>query len=119
MSTPEFQGDPTPAEERIAKMVYEAMQADLAAQMQATAQLQAGLRDLQGGFEALAGKMAELERGGHGGGPRPNISPPEKYDGASRQLADQFISQVEAAAEFERFRDERQKILWAQSYLSG
>ncbi|KAG6882883.1 hypothetical protein C0993_008799, partial [Termitomyces sp. T159_Od127] len=63
--------------------------------------------------------MAEVEHGSHGGGPRPNISPPKKYDGASRQLADQFISQVEAAAEFERFRDERQKILWVQSYLSG
>ncbi|KAG6872084.1 hypothetical protein C0993_002452, partial [Termitomyces sp. T159_Od127] len=30
-----------------------------------------------------------------------------------------FAQQVEAAAEFECFRDDRQKIVWAQSYLTG
>lgn len=67
----------------------------------------------------MMGRVTELERGGHAVGPRLNISLLEKYDGASKQLADQFISQVEAAAEFERFHNERQKVLWAQSYLSG
>ncbi|KAG6884248.1 hypothetical protein C0993_012812, partial [Termitomyces sp. T159_Od127] len=33
------------------------------------------------------------------------------YNGKSKALADQFIWQVEAVAEFERFRNDQQKIL--------
>ncbi|KAG6839646.1 hypothetical protein C0991_000552 [Blastosporella zonata] len=47
------------------------------------------------------------------------INPPEVYDGRSKQLADQFLCQVKAAAEFEVFCDDKQKILWAQSFLTG
>lgn len=49
----------------------------------------------------------------------PRINPPEVYNGKLKQLADQFAEQVEVAAEFEVFRDEWQKIVWAQSYLMG
>ncbi|KAG6863639.1 hypothetical protein C0993_010828 [Termitomyces sp. T159_Od127] len=122
-------GKPTSSEDRIVKMVFQALQAELSAQLQAISQLQARVGDIQGGLEALAGQIAvlealggqvtELERGSQGSSPRPHISPPDKYNGVSKQLADQFISQVEAAAKFERFRDERQKVLWAQLYLSG
>lgn len=110
MSTSEEADEATALpEERIAKVVFDALQTELAAQ----------LRTVQGGLEALADRMTRLERAERGPGPRPNINPPGTYDGASRPLADQFISQVEAAAEFEVFRSERQKILWAQSYLTG
>ncbi|KAG5335158.1 hypothetical protein C0989_002093 [Termitomyces sp. Mn162] len=119
MSTPKFPGNLTPTEDHIAKMVYQAMQAEFAARMQATAQLQTSLRELQGRFEALANRMAEVECSSYNGRLRPNISPPEKYNRASRQLVDQFIGQVKAAAKFKRFRDECQKILWVQLYLSG
>ncbi|KAG6875691.1 hypothetical protein C0992_002816 [Termitomyces sp. T32_za158] len=47
----------------------------------------------------------------------PRINSPEVYDGKSKQLADQFAQQVEAAAKFECFQDNRQKIMWAQLYL--
>ncbi|KAG6876450.1 hypothetical protein C0993_003006 [Termitomyces sp. T159_Od127] len=72
--------------------------------------------------EAMAARIVSLEedaRGPRGLQYTPRINAPEVYDGKSKALADQFVRQVEAAAEFERFRDNRQKILWAQSYLSG
>ncbi|KAG6875697.1 hypothetical protein C0993_007957 [Termitomyces sp. T159_Od127] len=47
------------------------------------------------------------------------INSPEVYDSKSKQLTDQFAEQVKAAAEFETFQDERQKIVWVQSYLTG
>ncbi|KAG6897440.1 hypothetical protein C0993_007508 [Termitomyces sp. T159_Od127] len=49
----------------------------------------------------------------------PRINPLEVYNSKSKPLADQFVQQVEAAAEFKMFQDNCQKILWAQSYLSG
>ena len=46
------------------------------------------------------------------------INVPKVYDGKLRPLADQFMQQIKVAAEFETFRNECQKILWAQSYLT-
>ncbi|KAG6894906.1 hypothetical protein C0992_004023 [Termitomyces sp. T32_za158] len=100
-------------QDRVAEMMFQALQTELAAQ------IQAGLTGVQDRLDALEAWINSWEHERHGPGPRPSISPPEKYDGASKNLADQFISQVKAAAEFERFCDDHQKILWAQSYLTG
>ncbi|KAG6895946.1 hypothetical protein C0992_011375 [Termitomyces sp. T32_za158] len=127
---PELANAPS-MEERIACMVFKALQKELVSQVQS--QVQAGLADIQaglaslatsvsdtqGGLEALAGRVADVGVAGCGTGPRPSVSPLEKYDGISKTLTDQFVRQVEAAAEFEVFWDDHQKILWAQSYLTG
>ena len=104
---------PQMPEEQIAKMVFQALQTDL------VAQLQAGLAEMQGRMDVLETRLAALERGDRGAWQRPSISPPEKYDGALRTLVDWFISQVEATAKFETFWDKKQKVLWAQLYLTG
>ncbi|KAG6876085.1 hypothetical protein C0993_005637 [Termitomyces sp. T159_Od127] len=91
---PEETAAPTP-EGRVAEMMFQALQTELAARVQA------GLTGLQEKLDALEARMTSWELGGHGSGPRPSINPPERYDGVSKTLADQFISQVEAAAEFE------------------
>ncbi|KAG6895647.1 hypothetical protein C0993_009344 [Termitomyces sp. T159_Od127] len=104
----------TPAlQKRIMEMMFQALQTKLAARIQARL---VGVLDK---LEALDMQMTSWERERHGSGPRPSINLPEKYDGVSKNLVDQFISQVEATAEFERFCDDRQKILWAQLYLTA
>ncbi|KAG5727064.1 hypothetical protein E4T56_gene20328 [Termitomyces sp. T112] len=126
-------GTMDPASARITDVVFQAVQIWLVAQFQAQdtklaevlariAQLEAaqalpGLATLpvsQAPLEHLAGVqvMQHVAR-------TPRINTLEVYNGKSKQLADQFVRQVEAAAEFEIFRDDCQKILWAQSYLSG
>ncbi|KAG6878324.1 hypothetical protein C0993_008502 [Termitomyces sp. T159_Od127] len=82
-------------------------------------QLQTSLAKVQGRLEALAACILRMELESHSSGPRPSMNPPEKYDRVSKSLVDQFISQVKAMAEFEAFHDKRQKILWAQLYLTG
>ncbi|KAG6877886.1 hypothetical protein C0993_002724 [Termitomyces sp. T159_Od127] len=99
--------------ESIANAVFAALQKDL------VVQLQTSLGEIHASLEVLGSRVEFIERGACGCGPRPSISPPEKYDGASKALVDQFVRQVEAVAEFEVFRDDHQKILWAQSYLMG
>ncbi|KAG5332892.1 hypothetical protein C0989_006453, partial [Termitomyces sp. Mn162] len=47
------------------------------------------------------------------------INLPEVYNGKSKQPVDQFAEQVKAVAEFEVFRSDQQKIIWAQSYFTG
>ncbi|KAG6876007.1 hypothetical protein C0993_006263 [Termitomyces sp. T159_Od127] len=108
--------DATAANRRVAHMVFQAIQAQL------TAQLQASLDGIHKSLEGVYQRLTRLEQVAlepRAAGHIPKINPPEVYDGKSKQLADQFTHQVEAAAEFELFRDDRQKIVWAQSYLSG
>ncbi|KAG6884207.1 hypothetical protein C0993_000427 [Termitomyces sp. T159_Od127] len=97
-------------EELIANMVFVALQKDLVLQVQI--QVQAGLADIRTGLEALVASMSSMQSGlevlaacvadmeqiGHDVGPRPNISPSEKYDGVFKPLIDQFVCQVEVAA---------------------
>ncbi|KAG6879906.1 hypothetical protein C0992_009897 [Termitomyces sp. T32_za158] len=107
-----------PVNEQIANMVFQAMQPRMAAHMQAQddriAEILTRLLQLKQAAQSPreAQPAQQLLR-------VPRINPPEVYDGKSKQLADQFAQQVEAAAEFECFRDDRQKIVWAQSYLTG
>ncbi|KAG6876240.1 hypothetical protein C0993_004788 [Termitomyces sp. T159_Od127] len=129
-SVPEVAIAPSMAEQ-VASMVFDALQKDLMGQVRA--QVQASLEDMQnsmamltasvsntrGQLEVLAAHVANMEQTPCVSGPRPSISLPEKYDGVLKSLADQFVWQVEAAAEFEVFWNERQKILWAQLYLMG
>ncbi|KAH0583099.1 hypothetical protein H2248_010985 [Termitomyces sp. 'cryptogamus'] len=101
-----------PASARIADVVFQAVQTRLAAQFQAQ---DTKLAEVLARIAQLRRRRAWrrclcLKR---------RWSIQRVYDGKSKQLADQFVRQVEAAAEFEIFRDDRQKILWAQSYLSG
>ncbi|KAG6867803.1 hypothetical protein C0993_010850 [Termitomyces sp. T159_Od127] len=100
------------ASARIADVVFQAVQTRLAAQFQAQDTKLA---------EVLA-CIAQLEAAQ---APQGLVTPPvaqaplEQATGVQVPLADQFVRQVEAAAEFEMFQDDCQKILWAQSYLSG
>ncbi|KAG6859004.1 hypothetical protein C0993_004666, partial [Termitomyces sp. T159_Od127] len=109
---PEDTAAPAP-QKRIMEMMFQALQTELAAR------IQAGLVGVLDKLEALDARMTSWERKKHGLGPRPSINLPEKYDGVLKSLADQFISQVEAAAEFKRFCNDWQKILWAQLYLTA
>jgi len=52
-------------------------------------------------------------------GRAPKVNPPTVYDGKDTAKADLFLHQTTVAAKFENFSDDVQKILWAQSYLSG
>ncbi|KAG6875619.1 hypothetical protein C0993_008277 [Termitomyces sp. T159_Od127] len=107
-----------PLSRQIANMVLQAMQPQLAALLQAQ----------NNRIEAILTWLLQLEQAAQE--PQearqaqqllhvPRINPPEVYDGKSKQLADQFAQQVEVAAEFECFQDNHQKIVWAQSYLTG
>ncbi|KAG6876163.1 hypothetical protein C0993_005237 [Termitomyces sp. T159_Od127] len=118
-------------EEQIVSMVFMALQKDLASQVPVQIQassvniwmglkaLAASVLSTQGGLEALATCMADMEQGGCGMGLRPSISPPKKYERVSKLLVDQFVCQVKAAVEFRVFENNHQKILWTQSYLTG
>ncbi|KAG6867603.1 hypothetical protein C0993_000611 [Termitomyces sp. T159_Od127] len=127
MSTPTDREETTAPDsmsERITGMIFQAMQSQLMAHMQAQDE---GLSAVLARVSQLEQTVQHLEQVAQGQDqcrvqqvPHvPRINPPEVYDGKSKQLADQFAEQVEAAAEFEVFRDDRQKIVWAQSYLPG
>ena len=114
---PDTGPEPT-QEERIARMVFEAIKLDL------TVQVQSSLTEVQRSMETIAGRVAMLELAVQAQGTRgmrrgPKINPPEVYDRKSKLLADQFVRQILAAAEFEDFRDDAQQIVWAQSFLTG
>lgn len=49
----------------------------------------------------------------------PKVHAPEVYDGKDRDKADQYLRQIVRAARFETFVDDAQRILWAESYLTG
>ncbi|KAG6866602.1 hypothetical protein C0993_007497 [Termitomyces sp. T159_Od127] len=110
--TSEETAAPAP-QEWVAEMMFQALQTEL------TTQIQARLAGVLDKLEALDMQMTSWEHEQHRSGPRPSINPSEKYDGVSKNLTDQFISQVEAAAEFERFHNNWQKILWVQLYLTA
>ncbi|KAG6894462.1 hypothetical protein C0993_011417, partial [Termitomyces sp. T159_Od127] len=101
-NAPEVLAAPS-TEELIANMVFNTLQKDLLAQAQM--QVQAGLAEIQVSLAALASTVSDTQvdldsliarilgmgQMGHGVGLRLSISPLEKYDGASKTLADQFI----------------------------
>ncbi|KAG6863850.1 hypothetical protein C0993_010145 [Termitomyces sp. T159_Od127] len=89
---------------QIANMVLQAMQPQLAAHMQ--------VQDDR--IKAILTWLLQLEQVA-----QELIHPPEVYNSKSKQLVDQFAQQVEAAAEFECFQDDWQKIVWVQLYLTG
>ncbi|KAG6859679.1 hypothetical protein C0995_005786 [Termitomyces sp. Mi166 len=101
MTTPSTSENPmtTTLKERVAKMVFQALQNDLAAQVQSS------LTEFQADLDAVLVDITQFElmvdsSGWYG----PKVNPPEVYNGKSKPLADQY--------------DEEQKIVWAQSYLS-
>ncbi|KAG6867421.1 hypothetical protein C0993_002963 [Termitomyces sp. T159_Od127] len=127
MSTPTEREETTAPDsmsERIVGMVFQAMQSQLTAHMQAQDE---GLSAVLAWVSQLEQMVQHLKQVAQGQDQCwvqqvlhvPRINPPEVYDGKSKQLIDQFAEQVKAAAEFEVFRDDWQKIVWAQSYLTG
>lgn len=50
---------------------------------------------------------------------RPKVHAPEVYDGKDKEKAERFVQQIIVAAKFEHFDNDEQKVLWAQSYLTG
>ncbi|KAG6877264.1 hypothetical protein C0993_009004, partial [Termitomyces sp. T159_Od127] len=70
--------------ESITNMVFAALQKD------PVVQLQTSLGEIHAGLKALGSCVEFIKQGTHGSGLRPSISPSEKYDGASKALADQF-----------------------------
>ncbi|KAG6877372.1 hypothetical protein C0993_008115 [Termitomyces sp. T159_Od127] len=97
----------------ITNMVFEALCTKLAAQ------LQTGLGELRDKMEVLMAQITKFKGEDCRSGPRINISPPEKYNGAFKVLVEQFVHQIKVAAELEVFHNDWQKILWVQSYLMG
>ena len=50
----------------------------------------------------------------------PKVSPPPKFDRKPpKDLADHFVHQISNAAKFETFLSDEQKIIWAESFLTG
>ncbi|KAH0583454.1 hypothetical protein H2248_009081 [Termitomyces sp. 'cryptogamus'] len=94
---------------RTAGMVFQAMQTQLTMHMQAQEE---GLSTVLVHMAHLKQTVQQLEQVVQG-------QEHEVYNGKSKQLADQFAEQVEAAVEFKVFRSNRQKIVWAQLYLTG
>ncbi|KAG6868122.1 hypothetical protein C0993_007380 [Termitomyces sp. T159_Od127] len=101
------------SKEHITNMVFHALQTKL------VMQLQTSLAEVQGRLEALVAHVLRMELKSHGSGLRPSINFLEKDDGVSKSLADHFISQVKATAEFKAFCNKHQKVLWMQLYLTG
>ncbi|KAG6860303.1 hypothetical protein C0995_012925 [Termitomyces sp. Mi166 len=94
-------------------MVFQALQNDLAAQVQFS------LTEFWAALDAVLVCITQLKLMVDSSGWRgPKVNPPEVYDGISKPLVDQYVHQVLAAAKFENFQNEEQKIVWAQSYLS-
>ncbi|KAG6869964.1 hypothetical protein C0993_005474, partial [Termitomyces sp. T159_Od127] len=86
MTTPSAP-DATAADQRVADMVFQAIQAQL------TAQLQASLDGIHKSLEGVYQRLTRLEQAAlepRAAGCVPKINPPEVYDGKSKQLADQF-----------------------------
>ena len=97
----------------IAERVYGALQEQFQGQF---AELHQKLDTAQTEVAVL---RSELAQHGSGTGRTPKVNPPVVYDGKSKELADQFLHQISSAAKFQNFTNDEQKILWAESFLSG
>ncbi|KAG6839840.1 hypothetical protein H0H87_012781, partial [Tephrocybe sp. NHM501043] len=110
---PQEQAENTTPEGRIAAAVFEALKKDLISEFDSQ------LMSLRTELATAITRVAQMELLPLSRTHSPKINPPEIYDGKSKVSADQYMCQVTAAAEFEIFCNDRQKVLWAQSYLTG